>query len=242
MIYKTRVKQYSSMPYFEAGTERFIRDWRETVVRVQVRDARYAYFCRITTVLTAAFRVREKDPVLGIATVKLSELFKNASEVTRLFSLQEGVGYGRANISFMFRQVKTPLPPSMLGWETGTLEIPGDIRIEPTPEFTSGFSTKSLEVCTTDDSYKVPTSTARVENGTVAWDPPVDKVRLPVYNRYSSAVTFEIGSGGIGPFGPDSDFIAVCWFKDIPDDEETQIRIPVLKGPHLKQLKQNYSM
>ena len=40
MIYKTRVKQYSSMPYFEAGTERFIRDWRETVVRVQVRDAR----------------------------------------------------------------------------------------------------------------------------------------------------------------------------------------------------------
>ena len=76
MIYKTRVKQYSSMPYFEAGTERFIRDWRETVVRVQVRDA----------------RVREKDPVLGIVTVKLSELFKNASEVTRLFSLQEGVG------------------------------------------------------------------------------------------------------------------------------------------------------
>lgn len=224
MIYKTRVKQYSSMPYFEAGTERFIRDWRETVVRVQVRDA----------------RVREKDPVLGIATIKLSELFKNASEVTRLFSLQEGVGYGRANISFMFRQVKTPLPRAMLGWETGTLEIPGAIQIEPTPEFTSGFSTKSLEVCTTDSSYKVPRSTARVENGIVTWDPPVDKVRLPVYNRYSSAVTFEIGSGGVGPFGPDSDFIAVGWFKDIPDDEETQIRIPVLKGPHLRQLKHNY--
>ena len=42
MIYKTRVKQYTSMPYFEAGTERFVRDWRETVVRVQVRDARWA--------------------------------------------------------------------------------------------------------------------------------------------------------------------------------------------------------
>ena len=45
MIYKTRVKQYTSMPYFEAGTERFVRDWRETVVRVQVRDARYVFFC-----------------------------------------------------------------------------------------------------------------------------------------------------------------------------------------------------
>jgi hypothetical protein len=76
MIYKTRVKQYTSMPYFEAGTERFVRDWRDTVVRVQIRDA----------------RTREKDPVLGIVTVKLAELFKNSSEVTRLFSIQEGVG------------------------------------------------------------------------------------------------------------------------------------------------------
>lgn len=37
-------------------------------------------------------RVREKDPVLGIVTVKLSDLFKKSSEVTRLFSLQEGIG------------------------------------------------------------------------------------------------------------------------------------------------------
>ncbi|GJE96327.1 C2 domain-containing protein [Phanerochaete sordida] len=223
MIYKTRVKQYSSMPYFEAGTERFIRDWRETVVRVQVRDA----------------RVREKDPVLGIVTVKLSELFKNASEVTRLFSLQEGVGYGRANISFMFRQVATPLPRTLLGWETGTLEVLKEIRIEPAEGF-KGFDTKKLEIVVTDDSYKVPSSAARAEGGCVVWDPPVEKVRLPVYNRYSSAVVFEIGSGGIGPLGADCDFIAACWFKDVPDDEETQIRVPVIKSPHLKQLRQNY--
>ncbi|EKM56362.1 uncharacterized protein PHACADRAFT_172085 [Phanerochaete carnosa HHB-10118-sp] len=227
MIYKTRVKQYSSMPYFEAGTERFIRDWRETVVRVQVRDSRQ----------------REKDPVLGIVTVKLSELFKNSSEVTRLFSLQEGVGYGRANISFMFRQVATPLPRTLLGWETGTLEVVGGIRIEPEPGLGGGgggFDTKKLEICVTDDSYKVPSSAARVENGAVLWDPPVDKVRLPVYNRYSSAVVFEIGSGGIGPLGSGCDFMAACWFKDVPDDEETQIRVPVIKSPHLKQLRQNY--
>ena len=99
MIYKTRVKQYTSMPYFEAGTERFVRDWRETVVRVQVRDARSAFsfsetsFCHANVHLG---RVRESDPVLGIVTVKLSELFKNSSEVTRLFSLQEGVGMFQA--------------------------------------------------------------------------------------------------------------------------------------------------
>ena len=38
MIYKTRVKQYSSMPYFEAGTERFIRDWRSAIVTVTARE------------------------------------------------------------------------------------------------------------------------------------------------------------------------------------------------------------
>ena len=85
MIYKTRVKQYSSMPYFEAGTERFIRDLKETVARVQVRDA----------------RVREKDPVLGVVTVRLGELFKNSSEVTRLFSLQEGIGQFLLRLSLL---------------------------------------------------------------------------------------------------------------------------------------------
>ena len=76
LIYKTRVKQYTSMPYFEAGTERFIRDWKNTVVRIQVRDS----------------RVREKDAVLGIISVHLKDLFKMSSEVTKLFSLTDGVG------------------------------------------------------------------------------------------------------------------------------------------------------
>ena len=140
----------------------------------------------------------------------------------------------------MIRQVKTPLPYSYFGWETGTLEIPGNVRIDPVPEFVEGFNTKKLEICTTSDSYKVPTSSARVEKGAVIWDIPVEKVRLPVYNRYSSSVVFEIGSGGIGPTGQDSDFLAVLWLKDIPDDQETPVKIPVVKSKNLKQLRQNY--
>lgn len=150
-------------------------------------------------------------------------------------------GYGRANVSFLFRQVKTDLPRNLCGWETGTLEIPSGVRIEPTPEFSSGFNVKKLEICTTDGSYKVPSSSASTENGSVYWDIPVDKVRLPVYNRYSSAVVFQIGSGGVGPVGQDADFVAVYWFKDMPDDEETEIRVPVLKGKNMKLLRQNYS-
>jgi hypothetical protein len=66
------------MPFFEAGTEVFIRDWQRTVVRVVVRDS----------------RLREKDPILGIVNLPLAELLSDASEVTGLYSIQEGVGYG----------------------------------------------------------------------------------------------------------------------------------------------------
>jgi hypothetical protein len=40
MVYKTRVKQYTTNPYFEAGTEVFVRDYLNTVVRVVIRDSR----------------------------------------------------------------------------------------------------------------------------------------------------------------------------------------------------------
>lgn len=158
------------------------------------------------------------------------------------------VGYGRANISFMFRQVKTDVPRTLFGWETGTLEIAGGVRLEPTPAFAEskgggGFNTKKLEICTTDNSYKVPSSAARVDNanGSIYWDIPVEKVRLPVYNRYASAVVFEIGGGGVVPgLGADCDYVAMFWFKDIPDDEETEVRVPVVKTKHVKQLRQNY--
>lgn len=39
MIFKTRVKQYSSNPYFEAGTEVFLRDWTHTRLSVVVRGS-----------------------------------------------------------------------------------------------------------------------------------------------------------------------------------------------------------
>lgn len=99
LMYKTRVKQYTSMPIFEAGMERFVRDWRTAVIRVVVRDS----------------RLREYDPILGVATLKLSDVLINSSQVTSLYSLQDGVGFGRANIAVLFRSIETKLQPSYLG-------------------------------------------------------------------------------------------------------------------------------
>lgn len=79
MVYKTRVKQYTTNPYFEAGTEVFVRDWQNTVVRVVIRDS----------------RLREADPILGVVSVRLSEVFKDASSVTQTYAIVEGIGYGK---------------------------------------------------------------------------------------------------------------------------------------------------
>ena len=78
-VYKTRVKQYTTNPYFEAGTEVFVRDWQNTVVRVVIRDS----------------RLREADPILGMVSVRLSEVFAQASSVTQTYAITEGVGFGK---------------------------------------------------------------------------------------------------------------------------------------------------
>lgn len=225
LVYKTRVKQYTSMPFFEAGTEVFIRDWQQTVVRVVVRDS----------------RLREKDPILGIVDLPLAEILTESSEVSGLFSLQEGVGFGRANISVLFKAVDAQLPPNMLGWDTGTVEIlkPIEVSIDSEYQSTLALSKQSLVATTTDSTEKIGNPVGSGDSSRATWD--VEKVRLPVYSRYASSLTFEIGSkGGVGPLKGQPAAIALLWLQEIPDDEEVPVKIPILVSKNLRQLKQNF--
>ncbi|CCO32297.1 Meiotically up-regulated gene 190 protein [Rhizoctonia solani AG-1 IB] len=221
MIYKTRVKQYTTQPFFEAGTETFIRDWQNTVVRIVVRDA----------------RLRERDPILGIVNLHLKDLLKDASEVTRMYSLQEGIGFGRMNLSVLFKGVDAKLPRNMLGWDTGTVELLSDITITPEPNANGRIPSKptKLRVSTTDSTEILSPKSATLSDGVVSYN--LDKLRLPVYSRYASSCVFEFGGGGIMGGAPDA--IAVLWLKDLVDEEETDIRIPVVIGKDLRQLRQN---
>ncbi|KAF8749825.1 Protein kinase C conserved region 2 (CalB) [Rhizoctonia solani] len=221
MIYKTRVKQYTTQPFFEAGTETFIRDWQNTVVRVVVRDA----------------RLRERDPILGIVNLNLKDLLKDASEVTRMFSLQEGIGFGRMNMSILFKGVDAKLPRNMLGWDTGTVELLSDITITPEPNANGRIPSKPtrLRVSTTDSTEVIAPKSATLSDGVVSYN--IEKLRLPVYSRYASSCVFEFGGGGIMGGAPDA--LAVLWLKDLVDEEETDVRIPVVIGKDLRQLRQN---
>lgn len=74
-VYRTRAKAVSSQPIFNAGTERFMRDWRSAVVTVTVRDQRN----------------REHDPILGVVPLKLSDILETSSQVTRWYPLDGGI-------------------------------------------------------------------------------------------------------------------------------------------------------
>lgn len=202
---------------FSAGCERFVRDYRKTLVRVAVRDA----------------RLREHDALLGVVNLDLGELFKTQSQVTRLFSLQEGVGFGRVNISLLFKGVNLDLPRSLRGWETGTVEILSDIR---GIGLDASYGSKQLNLRTSDDMEKIPRSAARQEGGDIIWSVAKgdnEERRLPVYHRFASALVFDIG-------GSKPDACAVLWLQDIPDDEEQEVELEVMAGKNLQQLSQCY--
>ncbi|KAJ8297107.1 Meiotically up-regulated gene 190 protein [Rhodotorula toruloides] len=78
---------WSMMTCDTAGTELFVRDYTKTSLRIVVRDA----------------RLREHDPILGIVDLPLQKTLAHSSQVTRMYSLQGGVGWGKVNISILFK-------------------------------------------------------------------------------------------------------------------------------------------
>lgn len=215
IIYKTRVKQYTNMPFYEAGTETFIRDWTRTEVRLAVRDA----------------RLREHDPIMGIVSMDLTEVFSESSQVTQSFSLQDGVGFGKVHCSLVFRSIKAQLPKNLLGWDTATVELLSEIEIEGDESLKS----KKIKVSTGDDTQKIRPGEEVPEDAKAL-------VRLPVYDRYSSLLTFDLGGGGIsvGPLNAKPDAIAVAALRDIPDGEVVELELDLMAGSNLGTLKRNY--
>ena len=74
-VYRTRAKAVSSQPIFNAGTERFMRDWKSGIVTITVRDQRN----------------REHDPILGVIPLKVSEILETSTQVTRWYPLDGGI-------------------------------------------------------------------------------------------------------------------------------------------------------
>jgi hypothetical protein len=92
MVFKTRTKQYSSNPFFEAPIEVFCRDFKDTVIRVVMRDSRLREAVSMGEATKMGISLMERrhvrTPSLGSS---LSELL-NCSRKLRVLPAREYVG------------------------------------------------------------------------------------------------------------------------------------------------------
>lgn len=204
---------------FNAGTERFVRDWRSAIVTVTVRDQRN----------------REHDPILGVVPLKLSNILQNSSQVMRWYPLDGGIGFGRIRISLLFRSVELKLPPQILGYELGAFRITSD-RISVT-----GYQCNSkLKIRGSGGHVSLPRSTFKHfkdgESGgyyDICSDEMKAKTLVPVKHRYRSAVIFELQDGS------DPGYV-ILWLQALADNEVQDMDLPIWTTKNYTRLIQNY--
>ncbi|RYP52764.1 hypothetical protein DL769_010618 [Monosporascus sp. CRB-8-3] len=208
-VFRSRTKPKNSKPFFNAGTERFIRDWRTAEVIVSVRDSRDG----------------EDDPLIGIVYLPLGKIFANKSQVVDNYPLVGGIGYGRARISMVWRSVGLKLPPNLLGWDYGTLEIRSPVKAKG--GLPKELSQHRIKIRTNLGRTKMKTGNNEGEWQHKGKSGP-DDVFLPVRQRYSSAMVIEFRKSVVGPDRTEA--FAVLWLQDLTDEEAETKTLKVWKS------------
>ncbi|OCL13166.1 hypothetical protein AOQ84DRAFT_385608 [Glonium stellatum] len=203
-IFRTRTKPKNAKPFFNAGCERLIRDFRNSEIHISVRDA----------------RVHEDDPLLGVIYLPLNKLFTHRSQINGYFPLSGGIGYGRTRISLVFRSIQLQAPKSLLGWDYGTVEVAPVVKSNDLPHDLRGMR------------IKVRTTLARGKlqsEGQGVWKSKRGHpLRLPVRKRYFTPLMVEFRTASA--MLDHTAAFAVLWLKDIPDNEEQSVKLTVWKG------------
>lgn len=209
-VFKTRTKPKNNKPFFNAGTERFVRDWRTTEIMIAVRDS----------------RVHENDPLLGLVYLPLRKVLRERSQAIDSYPLVGGIAYGRIRISMVFRSIQLQAPRELLGWDSyGTLEITSSITPKDLPADLQGLRLKLRAGVNRGKMYNSKTDT---EHGTRYTGKQERPVRLAVRKRYSSCMVIEFRKNKLGL--DKTPAFAVLWLKDIPDEEDRTVTIPVWRG------------
>ncbi|KAK2736603.1 hypothetical protein FQN57_000720 [Myotisia sp. PD_48] len=215
-VFCTRTKAVSSKPVFNAGTERFVRDWRSAFVTVTVRDQRH----------------REHDPILGIVPLKLSDILHTSSQVTRWYPLDGGIGFGRIRISLLFRSVELQLPPRLLGYDVGTFHIISDKIAVVDCDCKSKLKLRTTG-CYTSISRSLFTTKEHGGYFDISSSEVREKCIIPTKHRYRSAIVFELQHKSAPAY-------ALLWLQELVDNQNTFIDLPIWTTKHGLRLTQNY--
>lgn len=204
-IYMTRTKPKNAKPFFNAGTEHFIRDWQNAEIMISCRDS----------------RERENDALLGIVYLPLAKVFEKRSQVMDMYPLVGGMGFGRVRISMIFRSVELQLPKEQIGWDYGTLEIKGPVK--PGGNLPQDLMSHRIKL-------RSKLGRVKMEPDSGEWRPKKEDESLfiPWRNRYAMPLTIEFRKSSLGPDSTPA--FAVFWLQNIPDEEERTVTLQVWKG------------
>ena len=162
----------------------------------------------------------------------------NASEVTRCYSLEKGLGSGRIRISLLFRPVEAKLPPNLLGFDTGLLEV-RDVSTKSDQVDLSKCEVR-LKITTGEAEEKVSRKTAERRDGMTVWAPD-SPTKIPVRQRYAAALLVSFrDTSGFKSSGRKA--LGVLWLRDIVDRASGPVEIALwrAKDGDYSRLKLNY--
>ena len=147
-------------------------------------------------------------------------MLSHRSQFNDTYPLAGGIGYGRIRISIVFRAVELQLPASLQGWDYGTIQI------------TEPISTKDLSEDLKHLRLKLHTSISKGKMSSRkdgSWIPKKNRpVRLAVQKRYSSPLVIEFRKNEA--LRDQTPAWTILWLKDIPDDEDLTLNLPVWHG------------
>ncbi|EIM22815.1 hypothetical protein WALSEDRAFT_59632 [Wallemia mellicola CBS 633.66] len=222
-VYRTRKKPFAFNPVFNAGTEKFIADWRSTVVCVVVYDSRY----------------REEDPILGVIPLKLSDILRNGCQLTNSYPLIGGLGYGRIRLSILFRSSDMKLERPLLGWEIGTVQLHSNVVVKFNEGMHVNYNRCIIRTISSEVKLNKRKTTAV---DTVAWKIETDEppMRLPVKRRYASSFRLEFYTNS--RVGNTPAAVAIIWLRDVVDNEMLRnFRMSLWEGKDFHRLMQCYT-
>ncbi|PWN33168.1 uncharacterized protein FA14DRAFT_146898 [Meira miltonrushii] len=235
-VFRSRTKALSTNPFYNAGTERFIRDWRRTLVMFVVYDN----------------RLREDDAILGVVPIKLTDLFQSTSQATSVFPLAGGVGRGHLRVSLLFRPIQAlSRHKEKLGWDIGTMRILSSLNASEMIDGQEGanvLSSASIRARTLAGQHRISSRRAKYtdkrEKGEVEWYLRKEEfpVKVPVRRRYATPFVIEFRTySALGLHKTVA--MSILWMQDVADDEILDYCLPIWRakeGGDFHRLQQNY--
>jgi hypothetical protein len=229
-IFRSRTKTLNPRPYINAGSERFVPDFETARIDFAVRDQ----------------RLRENDPIIGVAGIKLRDVLTTSCSSTQSYTLTGGLGWGKIRISLIWRSIEVTIPKQLTGWNLGVIEI--------AKCFVDGIAKSSFERREAHMMFETVGGRAETEgvepheeyesgeggDAKIGFNWPIkDPIRVAVRQRYPNFLYIHLRSDSRVPGRTHRHAHTVVSLSRLVDGEVTLKKVPLFETSDWQQFEQD---